>query len=130
MIPDIATKMLPLNNMRNSNFLWGKMQQKTFEDIKNDICANPSVQPYSFQKEATVTTDDSEKTTGGFFSQERYLVIYVLRNLTPAAQNYSNIVREKLKMVFVFTRLEQFLLGRQFTLQTDHKPFKYLEDSE
>ena len=34
MILDFATKMLPLNNMRNSDFSWGKMQQKAFEDKK------------------------------------------------------------------------------------------------
>ena len=34
MIHDFATKMLSLNNMRNSDFSWGKMQQKDFEDIK------------------------------------------------------------------------------------------------
>ena len=45
MIPDFATKVLPLKNMRNSDFSWGKMQQKTFEDIKNELCANPLVQP-------------------------------------------------------------------------------------
>ena len=50
MIPDSATKMLPLNNGRNSNFSWGKMQQKALEDIKNELCANPLVQPYSLQK--------------------------------------------------------------------------------
>ena len=50
MIPDFAAKMLPLNNMRNSDFSWGKMQQKAFEDIKNELCANPLVQPYSLQK--------------------------------------------------------------------------------
>ena len=49
-IPDFATKMLPLNNMRNSNFPWGKTHQKAFEDIKNQLCANPLVQPYSLQK--------------------------------------------------------------------------------
>ena len=35
MIPDFATKKLSLNNMRKSDFSWGKMQQKAFEDIKN-----------------------------------------------------------------------------------------------
>ena len=28
--------------------------------------------------------------------------------------------------MFVVTRIKQFLLGRRFTLQTDHKPLKYL----
>ena len=112
--------------MRNSDFLWGKMQQKAFEDIKIELCANPLVQPYSLQKEATVTTDASEKTIGGVLSQEGHPVIYVSRKLTPAEQNYSNIDREALAIVFVVTRLKQFLLGRQFALQTDHKPLKYL----
>ena len=35
MIPDFTTTMLPLNNMRNSNFSWRRMQQKAFEEIKN-----------------------------------------------------------------------------------------------
>ena len=126
MIPDFATKILLLNNMRNSDFSWGKMQQKAFEDIKNELCANPLVQPYSLQKEATVTTDASEKTIGGVLSQEGHPVIYVSRKLTPPEQNYSDIEREALAIVFVVTILKQFLLGRRYTLQTDHKPLKYL----
>ena len=118
MIPEFATKMLPLNNMRNSDFSWGKMQQKAFEDIKNVLCANPLVQPYSIQKEATVTTDASEKTIGGVHSQE-HPVKYVSRKLTPVEKKYSNIEREALEIVFVVTRLQQFLLGRPQTTPTD-----------
>ena len=108
--------------MTNSDFSWGKMQQKAFEDIKNELCANPLVQPYSLQKEATVTTDASEKAIGGVLSQEGHPVIYVCEQ----SYMYSNIEREALAIVFVVTRLKQFLLGRRFTLQTDHKPLKYL----
>ena len=35
-ILNFATKMLPLNSTKNINFSWGKMQQKAFEDIKNE----------------------------------------------------------------------------------------------
>ena len=63
------------------------MQQKDFEDIKYELYANPLVQSYSLQKEATVTTDTSDKTIGGVISQEGHPVIYVSRKLTPAEQN-------------------------------------------
>ena len=53
-------------------------------------------------------------------------MIYVSRKLSQAEQNYSNIEREALAIDFVVTRWKQFLLGRRFTLQTDHKPLKYL----
>ena len=45
--------------------------------------------------------------------------------MTLAQQNYSNIESEALGIVRVVTRLKQFLLGRQLTSQTDHKPLKY-----
>ena len=63
--------------MKNIDFLWGKMQQRAFcikdeicANIKNAICANPPVQAYSLQKEATDTTDASEKDIGGFFCKK------------------------------------------------------------
>ena len=125
MIPDFAAKMLPLNEIGKEEFRWEKEKQNAFENIKNDLCTNPLVQPYSLTKEATVTTDASEKALGGVLSQEGHPVIYVSRKLSQTEQNYSNIEREAPARVFVVTRLKQFLLGRRFTLQTDHKPLKY-----
>ena len=107
--PDFATKRPPLNNMRNRDFSWGKIQHKTFEDIKNGLCANPLVQPYSLQKEATVTTDASEKSICEVLSQKGHPVIYVSRKLNPTEQNYSNIERKALAIVLVVTILKQFL---------------------
>ena len=62
------------------------MQQISFEDIKNELCSEPLVQPYSLQKEAKIITEASEKTIGRVFSQEGHPVIYVSRKLTPAEQ--------------------------------------------
>ena len=77
-------------------------------------------------KEATMTTNTSEKSIGWSVLQEGHPVIYVSRKLSQAEQNYSNIEREARAIVFVVTRLKQFLLGRRFTLQTDHKTLKHL----
>ena len=120
MIPDFSTKMLPLNEIRKEEFRWDKEEQNAFENIKNELCANPIVQPYSLTKEATVTTDASEKAIGGVLSQEGDPVNYVSRKLSQAEQNYSNIEREALAIVFVVTRLKQFLLeeGSLYRLTT------------
>ena len=115
--------------MRDIDFSWGKTQQKALKDIKNDLCADPLVQPYSLQKEVTVTTDASEKAIGEVFSQEGHPVIYLSRTLIRAEQNCSNIEREALAIVFVVTRLKQLLLGIRFTLQTStiHSNFSLLQ---
>ena len=104
----------------------GNEEQNVFENIKNQSCDNPLVQPYSLTKEATATTEASEKAMGKVLSQEGHPVIYVSTKLSQAAQNYANIEREALKIIFTVTRLKQILLGRRFTLHTDHKPLKYL----
>ena len=92
MIPDFAAKMLTLNEIQKE-FRWDKKEQNAFENIKNELCANLLVQPYSLTKEATVTTDASEKAKGGVLSQDGHPVIYVSRKLSQAEQNYSNCER-------------------------------------
>ena len=73
-----------------------------------------------------LTTDASEKTIGAVLTQNDHPVIYISRNMTSAEQKYCNIEREALAVVFAVTRLRQFLLGRKFTLRTDHKPLQYI----
>ena len=126
MIPDFATKMLPLNEIQKGEIRWEKEELNVFGNLKNELCANPLLQPYNLTKEATVTTDASEKAIGGVLSQEGHPVIYASSKLSQAEQNYFNNEREAHAIVFLVTRLKQILLGRRFTLQTDHKPLKYL----
>ena len=80
MIPDFATIMLTLNNKKNNDFSWVKLQQTTFADIKSELCASPILLPYSLQKEATVTTDASAKKILSGFARRTssYICLYKL----------------------------------------------------
>ena len=130
MIPDFPTNMLALNNKRNSGFSWGKTQQIPFEDIKKIDYVLTHFYSHINYKGSKVTTDASDNAIGGVLSQEGHPVIYVSRKLTPVEQNYLNKEREALAIVFVLTKLKQFLHGRRFTLQTDHKLLNYLFASD
>jgi hypothetical protein len=80
----------------------------------------------TLQKEVSLTTDASELAIGGVLSQDGHPVIYIARKLTSAESNYSNIEREALAIVYSVKRLRQFLLGRTFKLNTDHRPLQYI----
>ena len=56
--------------MRNSDFSLGKMQTEAFEDIKNELCANPLLQQYSLQKEATLLLTPLKKPLAGFLRKK------------------------------------------------------------
>ena len=53
-------------------------------------------------------------------------MLYISRTITESERNYSNIEREALVAYWSSKRLENFLLGKQFTLKTDCKPLTYI----
>ena len=50
----------------------------------------------------------------------------VSRTSTKAERNYSNLQREALAVIFGVKKFHQYLYGRQFILETDHKPLESL----
>ena len=128
LIPKFSNKCKPLNNLRNqsTSFAWTDECQMAFDERIDEISSYPVVQPYDLHKEVTLTTDASKSAIGAVLTQDHMPVIYVSRSLNKAEQNYSNIEREALAITWAVLRLKQFLLGRKFTIQTDHKPLEYI----
>ena len=115
-----------LRKKSESEIQWTDKCQRAFERLKSELASKPVVQPYSLKKEVTITTDASEIANGGVLSQLGHRVIYVSKTLSQAEQRYSNIESEALAMGFVVKRLKQFLRGRKFNLETDHRPMEFI----
>ena len=128
LIPQFSNKILPINNLRKkeTQFIWSNECQESFDKLKTELSSHPIVRSYCLKKEATLTTDASKEAIGAVLTQEGHPVIFVSRTLSEAEKNYSNIEREALAIVWSVSRLSHFLLGRKFTLQTDHRPLIYL----
>ena len=108
MIPNFATKMIPLNDLRIQDFEQTDLHEKCFWSIKQEICSKQVVQSYSLDREVSATTDASEEAVGGFsHKKDIQWSIYVSRKLSSAERNYTNIKREALAIVFETTRLKQ-----------------------
>jgi len=53
-------------------------------------------------------------------------VAYASRTLSQPEQNYSQLEKEALALIFGTKRFHNYLYGRSFTLYTDHKPLQGL----
>lgn len=73
-------------------------------------------------------TDASNTDLGAVLSQEKegeeHPVVYIIRKLTPA--HYAAVEKEALAIKWAVLELKYYLLGRTFTLITDHTPLQWM----
>ena len=50
-------------------------------------------------------------------------IAFASRTLSKAEQNYSQIEKEGLEIIFGFTKFYQYVYGKSLQTNTDHKPF-------
>jgi len=74
------------------------------------------------QNDSVFTVDASNSALGAVLTQCGHPALFISRKLSPAEAKYSNIERESLAAAWACNRLKYFLLGKKFTLVTDHKP--------
>ena len=63
MIPNYAAKTRCINDLRQKDkpFKWTDECQTAFQSLVDELTSEPLVQPYTLDKEVTLTTDASEK---------------------------------------------------------------------
>lgn len=81
----------------------------------------PFLKYYNLKDEVTIQCDASEKRLGATLLQNGQPVYYTSRVLTKTEQNYVQIEKECLAIVYSAERFDQFIQGRKVTIMTDHK---------
>ena len=66
--------------------------------------------------------DSSKSGLGAVLLQDGKPIEYASRALTPAEQNWAQIEKETLSMVYGLERFDQYTYGRKVVICNDHKP--------
>jgi hypothetical protein len=109
---------------------WTPEAEKAFRKIKKALTSDPVLRAPDFSCPFLLQTDASDTGLGAVLSQvqggEEHPVLYISRKLTPAERNYATVEKEALAIKWAVLELRYYLLGRRFTLVTDHAPLQWM----
>ena len=109
-------------------FAWDEVANASFQKIK-DLIAKSATKPlryYDRRKPVTVQADASQRGLGTCLLQEGKPIAYASKSLTDTETRYANIEREFLAIVFTCKWFNTYVLGRPFTVESDHKPLEMI----
>ncbi|UYV81477.1 K02A2.6-like, partial [Cordylochernes scorpioides] len=127
-IPNLPELLKPLHELLHKKrpWVWTKECGEAIDKCKNSITSERVLVPYDTTLPLCLATDASQIGVGAVLShiiegQERP-IMFASRTLSGAEQNYSQIEKEALAIIYGVTKFHQFIYGRKFILITDHKP--------
>ena len=125
-MPHLSHHTEPLQTMLKQDlvFHWDQMANSSFQKIK-DLMTKTVAQPlryYDRTKPVVVQADVSgQRGLGTCLLQEGKPIAFASKSLTDTETRYANIERELLAIVFTCQRFNTYVLGRPFTVASDHK---------
>ncbi|XP_058456623.1 uncharacterized protein K02A2.6-like [Malaya genurostris] len=112
---------------KDAKFVWNNDCQRSFRRFKEILQSDLLLTHYDPVMEFIVAVDASQSGIGActmhkFPDGAIKVVSHASRSLTAAERGYGQVEKEGLALVFAVTKFHRMLLGRKFTLQTDHQP--------
>lgn len=103
---------------------------KTLNEIKTVFSREPILKLPNFDLPFVIRTNSSKTVISGclgqIFDGIFHRCLYISRKLNCAEQKYSTVELEALAVVYIVMKLKTYLLGRQFTIQSDNQLLKVI----
>lgn len=133
-INNYSTLTEPLRELtlKNKPWEWKPKHEETFEKLKRSLKSDKIMSYYDPKKETELIVDASPVGCGAILVQntynERKIISYASKSLTPTEKRYSQTEREALAIVWGCEHFNLYLRGRSepFHLITDHKPLELI----
>lgn len=132
-VPDYSTVTYPLHQLTKttSSFHWGKEQDESFTKLKQAIASPQVLAHYSLTAPTRLVVDASPWALGAVLLQQQAdstyrPIAYGSRSLTEVEMKYAQLEKESLAIIFACEHFHQYLYGRSFELETDHRPLEHI----
>ena len=130
---NLSTVLAPLYSLLHKNAIWKweTAQQTAFSEAKKLLVSSQVLVHFDASKPLFLSCDASPYGVGAVLSHKlddgsEHPIAFASRSLSPAEQKYSQLDKEGLAITFGVKRFHHYLLGRRFTIYSDHKPLQHL----
>lgn len=128
-IPNLSSLLYPLNQLlcKKNEWAWSSECDLAFQKAKQELVSADVLVHYDSTLPVVLAGDASAYGVGAVIShimpdgRERPIA-FASRTLSSSERNYSQIEKEALSLVFGIKKFHNYLYGRKFILETDHKP--------
>ncbi len=131
-LPRLSTVLAPLHELlkKECSWMWGPKQSKAFNEAKDLLQSNNLLVHYDPDKQLILTCDASPVGVGAVLShrvgRDDKPIAFASRTLAIAEKKYSQLEKEGLAVVFAVKKFHEYVYGRHFMIQSDHKPLEGL----
>jgi len=128
-LANLSTMLQPLNNLLREGvpWLWKPECQQAFNGAKEQLLSSKVLTHYDVNLPLVLACDASSYGIGAVISHvmengEERPIAFASRTLSSSEKNYGQIEKEALSLVYGVKKFHQYLYGRKFIMETDHKP--------
>ena len=125
---NLAELTQPLRDLlrKNNVWSWGPAQQEAFTRIKEELSKTTTLTLYNPAADMKVSADASSYGLGAVLLQKEGTewkpVAFASRTMSDTERRYAQIEKEALASTWACEKFSQYILGKSFVIETDHKP--------
>ena len=131
-IPHYATLTEPLRRLtkKDTKWKWTENEMQAFNTLKSMLTSSHVMAYFNKDKHTEIVVDASPVGIGAIMMQDKKVICYASRALTPTEQRYSQTDKEMLAVVYGVEHFHLYLYGSSFSVITDHKPLTGIISSQ
>lgn len=125
-IPMFSEMTAPLRELEKKDvvFSWTEKHDETYKKIVDTIEKDTLLRYYDVNQPVVLEVDASSYAVGAALMQNGKPVCFASQALSPSQQNYHQIEREALAVVYGCKRFHAYVYGADLTVETDHQPLE------
>ena len=128
-LQNLSSLLEPLYTLlqKDKPWKWTGKERKAFEETKKKLLASRFFTHYDLSKPLRLSCDASSSGVGACLSHvmedgTEQPVAFASWTLSPTEKKYAQLEKEALALIFGVRQFHKYLIGRSFTLVTDHRP--------